>query len=430
MKNNAFCLFLICCLLGFVPDSLFGQQDIRLKGGYGVDARFGLEYSFEVAPGWRIKTGLESSFLSMDWSEESHKMSQVVAAPSGLPSNSVFRVNVDIDGLQEKWKLTMLNIPLMVEFNTSGKHLFYGAAGIKLGLPLSTSSHLTYNTMTTFGQSDFTNQEYRNMPDHGFSTYNNGAYDNEPDLSLSYIAALQAGMMWQLAPNMKLITGFYLDYGLNKMWNNESELFTYRASGNHQLNSIVKSYSSLSYGVELGIRVSFGKKGKRQRPTTVPTTPMEIVPVYRDSVAEQQVVTVPEEPPIPVEIIEKAEVGEIPKHYEYELLILMQPANRYDRNQTNPGRFQMDILEEKVPVLLANPSMQVLIEGYTSSDETEKEVGLKRAQAAKNHLLLRGVDASRIQVVDKGTCCPVASDANEEGRRKNRRIELHIIESE
>lgn len=430
MKNNAFCLFLICCLLGFVPDSLFGQQDIRLKGGYGADARFGLEYSFEVAPGWRLKTGLESSFLSMDWSEERYKMSQVVAAPSGLPSNSVFRVNVDINGLEEKWTLTMLNIPLMVEFNSSGKHLFYGAAGIKLGLPLSVSSHLTYNTMTTIGQSDFTNQEYRDMPDHGFSTYRDGTIDNEPDLSLSYIAALQAGILWQLAPNMKLITGFYLDYGLNKMWNNESEMFTYSASGNHQLNSIVKSYSSLSYGVELGIRVSFGKKGKKQRPVTVPSTPMEIVPVYRDTVAEQQVVVLPKDTLVSVERIEKEEEIDTPKNYDYELLILMQPANRYDRNQSNPGRFQLDILEEKVPVLLANPSMQLLIEGHTSSDETEKELGLKRAQAAKNHLLLRGVDASRIQVVDKGGCCPVASNANEEGRRKNRRIELHIVESE
>ena len=54
------------------------------------------------------------------------------------------------------------------------------------------------------------------------------------------------------------------------------------------------------------------------------------------------------------------------------------------------------------------------------------ELALKRASAIKNVLINLGVNAAKIKVESKGQSQPIATNDTEEGRQKNRRVELEI----
>ncbi len=80
-------------------------------------------------------------------------------------------------------------------------------------------------------------------------------------------------------------------------------------------------------------------------------------------------------------------------------------------------------------ILNQYPSTFVRVEGHTDSrgsDEYNRELSIRRANAVKNLLLQRGVADSRIEVVGFGETMPVATNDTEAGRQKNRRVEIKI----
>jgi OmpA-OmpF porin, OOP family len=78
------------------------------------------------------------------------------------------------------------------------------------------------------------------------------------------------------------------------------------------------------------------------------------------------------------------------------------------------------------------PESQVSVEGHTDSygsEEANMKLSSERAEAVREYLLAAGsgIDASRLTAVGYGESKPVASNDTEEGRRKNRRIDIVII---
>lgn len=55
-----------------------------------------------------------------------------------------------------------------------------------------------------------------------------------------------------------------------------------------------------------------------------------------------------------------------------------------------------------------------------------KKLALKRAQTIKDLLISLGIDANRVSVASEGQESPIASNDTDEGRQKNRRVELEI----
>jgi len=80
-------------------------------------------------------------------------------------------------------------------------------------------------------------------------------------------------------------------------------------------------------------------------------------------------------------------------------------------------------------ILKAYPSVSVGLEGYTDSTgdaAANKKLSLDRADAVKNLLVGGGVAESRIGTTGYGPDKPVASNDTDEGRAKNRRLELVV----
>jgi peptidoglycan-associated lipoprotein len=86
-------------------------------------------------------------------------------------------------------------------------------------------------------------------------------------------------------------------------------------------------------------------------------------------------------------------------------------------------------LDQKIPILTANPALTIRIAGHTDSrgsGEYNLQLGQRRAAAARDYLTARGVAASRIELVSYGEERPVCQSQDEGCWSQNRRAEFEI----
>jgi OOP family OmpA-OmpF porin len=88
-------------------------------------------------------------------------------------------------------------------------------------------------------------------------------------------------------------------------------------------------------------------------------------------------------------------------------------------------------LDQAATVLASERTIATIeVAGHTDSvggDEFNQRLSEARAQAVKDYLVQRGVEASRISVVGYGELQPRATNDTIEGRRLNRRVEIRAI---
>ncbi len=93
-------------------------------------------------------------------------------------------------------------------------------------------------------------------------------------------------------------------------------------------------------------------------------------------------------------------------------------------------------IEKLVKEIAASPNSRILIEGHTDNVPTGKsgsdnmDLSLRRAKAIANILVLHGIAKDRISVTGHGDTQPINSNNTEEGRAKNRRVEVKLLPPE
>ena len=100
----------------------------------------------------------------------------------------------------------------------------------------------------------------------------------------------------------------------------------------------------------------------------------------------------------------------------------------FDKANIRPGE-DTEVLDEKLRILQANPGLQLEITGHAverGSDEYNLALGNRRAVAAKQYVVGRGVDAGRINTKSMGEEQPIDPGHTEEAWAKNRRDEFTI----
>lgn len=88
------------------------------------------------------------------------------------------------------------------------------------------------------------------------------------------------------------------------------------------------------------------------------------------------------------------------------------------------------LLGEVVQILKANPKVRVAIEGYTDSmggEAGNQRISEARAKAVHDELVSRGIAKERLEYRGFGEKNPVADNTTDEGRKKNRRVELRPL---
>ena len=80
-------------------------------------------------------------------------------------------------------------------------------------------------------------------------------------------------------------------------------------------------------------------------------------------------------------------------------------------------------------MLNANPGLNVRVEGHTDNagaDSYNQQLSQRRAQAVVDHLVMKGINRSRMKPKGYGESSPVADNTTSEGRARNRRVDFVI----
>lgn len=89
-------------------------------------------------------------------------------------------------------------------------------------------------------------------------------------------------------------------------------------------------------------------------------------------------------------------------------------------------------LDKVVAFLEANPGAEIELSGHTSSEgeaAMNRSLSYRRVKACKDYVVSKRIDAGRIIAVGYGPDRPVASNADEAGRKQNRRVELRVVKN-
>ena len=97
---------------------------------------------------------------------------------------------------------------------------------------------------------------------------------------------------------------------------------------------------------------------------------------------------------------------------------------------TPEGRQAVDQL---ATALTVHPSAKVLLQGHTDTagdPSNNTKLSDERAAAVRAALIRRGIDGSRISTTGHAERAPIASNASEQGRAANRRVDVIVLNAE
>ncbi len=90
------------------------------------------------------------------------------------------------------------------------------------------------------------------------------------------------------------------------------------------------------------------------------------------------------------------------------------------------------LLNNVADVLMAHGEIKLVrIEGHTDSDgddQMNKELSQARAEAVRDYMIKRGVDADRLEAVGFGEEKPIGDNSTKDGKAANRRVEFNIVD--
>lgn len=117
---------------------------------------------------------------------------------------------------------------------------------------------------------------------------------------------------------------------------------------------------------------------------------------------------------------------------QHDPLILEKATLRFnfEFNSATPGADAQEYLDELVNALKDNPDLRLQLVGHTDnvgSDKFNLRLSLSRAQAFKDYVVQRGIDASRVTVDGKGMREPLNNNATSAEQALNRRVEMTIL---
>lgn len=107
---------------------------------------------------------------------------------------------------------------------------------------------------------------------------------------------------------------------------------------------------------------------------------------------------------------------------------------QFARNSDRILEVSHAVLDEVVAEILAEPRIRkIRVEGHASADGNDAhnlDLSARRAQAVRRYLTEHGVADGVLVAEGFGETKPIGDNDTEEGRESNRRVELHVIETD
>ena len=99
----------------------------------------------------------------------------------------------------------------------------------------------------------------------------------------------------------------------------------------------------------------------------------------------------------------------------------------FDSGKSTIKNESMPVVEQIIEMMNQAPDIQISIEGHTDNDgsnESNLKLSEARAKAVVEAITKGGIDAARLSATGFGEEKPIADNNTEEGKSKNRRVEL------
>lgn len=118
---------------------------------------------------------------------------------------------------------------------------------------------------------------------------------------------------------------------------------------------------------------------------------------------------------------------EKPAMFRKGMQTLVLEGVHFDLNSANLTQESYSILDHVAEELRDNPHVRVEIQGHTDeigTAEYNQDLSQRRAETVRAYLVSKGIKEDRLVAKGYGSTRPVAKNDTEEGRAKNRRVEL------
>jgi outer membrane protein OmpA-like peptidoglycan-associated protein len=99
----------------------------------------------------------------------------------------------------------------------------------------------------------------------------------------------------------------------------------------------------------------------------------------------------------------------------------------FDTGKSNIKPESMAIIAQIAALLKAHPELKISIEGHTDNvgtPQNNKTLSTQRAKSVMNAVVQKGIAATRLTALGWGQEKPIADNRSEEGKAKNRRVEI------
>jgi len=119
---------------------------------------------------------------------------------------------------------------------------------------------------------------------------------------------------------------------------------------------------------------------------------------------------------------------DLPIVFEKGKTLVLEGVN-FEAGSANLTKDSETTLERVFMSLVADPAIRIEIAGYTDNTGSVKSndrLSQRRADAVSAWLVRKGVAATRMTTIGRGSREPIAPNTTPEGRMKNRRIEFHV----
>lgn len=237
------------------PFSFIKSAGAEYVPGNGINA--GLRYSYYLNEGLSLGVGVEYQTYTSD-SKSNFIYGQYNTVDA---ENEAFQFRYRLSNYREEQKLTYINVPINIQFETPGTSKLYVSAGAKIGFASSGTYQSTIGNSTTSGYYPQYNVELFSPAFAGFASVNDlKTSERDLDTKVSYSATFETGLKQELGNRNSIYIGAYLDYGLNDIYDKKDSknLVQYNAElpVDLQYNSvfdsgIARNMRLVSYGLKL-----------------------------------------------------------------------------------------------------------------------------------------------------------------------------------
>ena len=422
----------------------FGTQKMGLGG------HFGLGYRYFFSPNWSLGTGVELGFYRAKFDMDNLNFSFMTTDMQGAE----FEFRSTASNFQERQRAMLLQIPLMLQFQTNKpdrKHHFYAAIGGKVGIPVRGRFSNTAD-LKNAGYFSYENSLYDTQRFMGFGSFPNRRSQGSLNFKTAFFLSAETGIKWRLNDRHSLYTGLYVDYGLNntaRAASTRPTLIEYNKANPtaFAVNSIINSqYTPMGSNttqvftdkirpIAIGIkmRLAFGRGCERRNVQTT-SQQQQLTPFQtgQRNDGEMQRIIANIEAEVAREAAEEARRKTEKETIDVVIKQLGQPIDQYALNQTEPGEYQKQKLDEKIALLKQYPNLKFYIQGHTcdiGTREANERVGFGRDVGVRAYMISQGIDPNRILGTEcKRDTMPLVPNTSEENRRKNRRVQLIIAQ--